>query len=354
MNHDLQVIADALPICFSYIDSEQRYRFNNKVYEERMGRSRDDVYGRHVAEVLGSPAYEVVRNDIQTALSGEQASFEGLLSLDGVGDRHVRVIFVPDFGGGEVVKGLFTLVQDLTEQKQLETQARTLSAEQFGITGDLPASVAQAINNPLTALVGTLEMSLESPTRAKPKPERILYLARRIKAAVSQMLQLFRKVHFSLAATHPGQLLEDVTEALKTRAEAQNVTLTSTNQPDLPRVVIDANLLRTALVNIGENALDAMPDGGMLTLEADDAPKLGGIEFRISDSGPGIPPELCEEVFQPFFTNKDGGAGLGLSIAREVIRGHEGRIRIDERPGGGTTLTIELPYTAARNADRSE
>jgi PAS domain S-box-containing protein len=353
MNRDLQAIADALPISFSYIDADQRYRFNNKVYEEEMGRSRDDVYGRHVAEVLGTPAYEVVRKDIETALSGEQASYEGLLSLDGVGDRHVRVIFVPDFGGGKVVKGLFTLVQDLTEQKQLETRARTLSAERFGITGDLPASVAQAINNPLTALVGTLEMSLESPTRAKPKPERILYLARRIKAAVTQMLQLFRKVHFSPAATDPVKLLEDVTEALKTRAEAQNVTLRLTNQPDLPRVVIDGNLLRTALVNIGENALDAMPDGGVLTLETDDAPKLGGIEFRISDSGLGIPPELREEVFQPFFTNKDGRAGLGLSIAREVIRGHEGRIRIDERPGGGTTLTIELPYTPARDADRS-
>jgi signal transduction histidine kinase len=101
------------------------------------------------------------------------------------------------------------------------------------------------------------------------------------------------------------------------------------------------------LLGIVENALEAMPDGGTLSLGARALPEREMVAFEVVDTGRGIPEELREKIFEPFFTTKGGGTGLGLSIAQGVIQGHRGRIRIGSRPGGGTIVTVELPMGPA-------
>ena len=137
-------------------------------------------------------------------------------------------------------------------------------------------------------------------------------------------------------------------DALASRAAAQTVALRLKVQTALHHLLVDRKLLRRALLHIGENGLDGMQDGGTLTLEVGDVPGLQLLEFRISDTGPGIPQELRKRVLESFFTTKEGGTGLGLSIAHGVVRGHEGRIRIEDRPGGGTMVAVELPRLPAR------
>ncbi|MCZ6821886.1 MAG: ATP-binding protein, partial [Deltaproteobacteria bacterium] len=186
-----------------------------------------------------------------------------------------------------------------------------------------------------------------APRRARLKPERILHLAHRIKNVVGEMLHSFRQDHFNLEATDPAELLSDVRDALASRAAAQAVTLRLKVQTALHHLLVDRKLLRRALVNIGENGLDEMRDGGTLTLEVGDVPGLELLEFRVSDTGPGIPHELRKRVLESFFTTKEDSRGLGLSIAHGVVRGHEGRIRIEDRPGGGTLVAVELPRLPA-------
>ena len=346
----LQTLADALPVCLSYLDTEQRYRFTNKAFEETFGRTREELYGKHIAELLGTRAYDMLKKTIERALAGEQASFEGLLPFGRLGERRVSSSFVPDLENGTVVRGLFWILRDPAQQ---EPASRLLQAERLGAASDLAFSIAQEMNNPLTVLIGTLEMSLESPSRPKPKPDRILRLAYRIRSVVSEMLRRFREANFNPAVIDPALLVERVCNGLRARAEAQGVTLTTMIHSELPPLVLDADLVHTALLNIAENSLDAMPDGGALTLELADLPELGLVEFRISDEGPGISSSQLEEIFKPFFSTKEGGAGLGLSIAKGVIRGHEGRIRIEERAGGGTTVAVELPRPPERETDES-
>ena len=86
-----------------------------------------------------------------------------------------------------------------------------------------------------------------------------------------------------------------------------------------------------------------MPDGGQLELAVKPIADLEFVRLEISDSGSGLAPELCERALEPFFTTKPNGTGLGLAIARGVVQGHRGRIRLDPRPGGGTTVSLELP-----------
>ena len=366
MQVDLAFLADALPVCIAYVDAAQRYRFTNKGFEQWLGCSRESLFGRHVAEVLGAPAYELMQKPIEAALAGETTRFEGTVPLRGLGERQLRVDLVPDHRGYGSVRGFFSVVNDMSEasrseddlsrrlrgmqelnRKLREVQGPLIEAERLGAAGDLAISVAQAINNPLTALIGTLEMSLEAPRRARLKPERILHLAHRIKNVVGEMLHSFRQDHFDLEPADPAELLSDVRDALASRAAAQAVTLRLKVQAALHHLLVDRKLLRRALVNIGENGLDEMQDGGTLTLEVRDVPGLELLEFRISDTGPGIPHELRQRVLESFFTTKEGGTGLGLSIAHGLVRGHQGRIRIEDRPGGGTMVAVELPRLPA-------
>lgn len=366
MQVDLAFLADALPVCIAYVDAGQRYRFSNKSFEQWLGCSRQSLFGRHVAEVLGAPAYELMQKQIEAALAGETVRFEGIVPLQGLGERQLRVDLVPDHRGYGSVRGFFSVVTDMSEasrsevdlsqrlrgmqalNRQLrEVQGPLIEAERLGAASDLAISIAQAINNPLTALIGTLEMALEAPRRARLKPERILHLAHRIKNVVGEMLHSFRQDHFNLEATDPAELLSDVRDALASRAAAQAVTLRLKVQTALHHLLVDRKLLRRALVNIGENGLDEMRDGGTLTLEVGDVPGLELLEFRVSDTGPGIPHELRKRVLESFFTTKEDSRGLGLSIAHGVVRGHEGRIRIEDRPGGGTLVAVELPRLPA-------
>ena len=189
-------------------------------------------------------------------------------------------------------------------------------------------------------------MSLEGPTRAKPALERILKLAWRIKDLIDRTLTLFQQGTASLSLDDPGDILEKIRAELAERASAQSVRIELRIASTLPSVTADRTLLRTALQSIAENALEAMPEGGTLWLGVSAAPERRVVEFEIMDTGPGIPDELRERVFEPFFSTKGGGTGLGLSIARGVIRGHQGQLRMERAPGGGTRVLIELPLSA--------
>lgn len=227
-----------------------------------------------------------------------------------------------------------------------QLQTRLLEAERLGAGQELAGSVAHAINNPLAALIGTAEVALEA--RPSGELERILQLARRVSQVVSRTLALYQEGKIRRTREAPASLVEEVQLQLADRARAQSVEWVVKTETGLPEVEVDRPLFTAALVGIAENALDALPSGGLVSLEAGGVGDVGVVAFRVADTGPGIPGELRESVFEPFFTTKGGGTGLGLSIARGTVRGHAGRIRIDPRPGGGTLVTVEIAAAGQR------
>jgi PAS domain S-box-containing protein len=118
----LRLITDSLPVLISYIDSEQRYRFNNRAYERWFGYLREEVYGKHIKEVLGESAYEVIRPYVEVALSGQEVGFENWVPYKDGGNRYVGATYVPHFGEQRQVKGFFALVDDLTEHKRKDEE----------------------------------------------------------------------------------------------------------------------------------------------------------------------------------------------------------------------------------------
>ena len=118
--------------------------------------------------------------------------------------------------------------------------------------------------------------------------------------------------------------------------------------PHLEPVAADAELLHRAISNLVLNALDAMPQGGTLTLRTWD--EDGKLLIEVADTGSGLTPEECAQIFAPYYTSKQNGTGLGLAIVQSVVSDHGGRVRVESSPGKGTTFVIELPRNPVRNA----
>jgi PAS domain S-box-containing protein len=232
-------------------------------------------------------------------------------------------------------------------------QQRLIYAERLGVAEELAGSVAHAINNPLAALLGTVEMEIEASNGNNAPLLRIRHLAQRIKAVISRTLTLFREGTLRLAEEEPGQITEEVLSEIEGRASAVGVRVHYKLASGLPRFLVDRTLLTAALVSLAENSLEAMPSGGDLWIEVSALSQISVVRFTLADSGPGIPEELHKKVFEPFFTTKAAGTGLGMAIAQGVVRGHEGRISIGTRPGGGALFRIDVPYVRAETQVRS-
>jgi signal transduction histidine kinase len=176
----------------------------------------------------------------------------------------------------------------------------------------------------------------------------------RVTAIVQSLLDRTRRPAPELRPAAPGELLEGVAELVRPMLSASRIELQLRVEPALPCVPVDRSQLEQALLNLITNAIDAMPQGGRLTLAA--SADAAAVALRVSDTGTGIAPEDLPRVFEPLYTTKPQGygTGLGLPIVREIVAGHGGSVRLESHPGAGTTAVVRLPAVgaAARDAAR--
>jgi PAS domain S-box-containing protein len=248
-------------------------------------------------------------------------------------------------------------VQKRTYQLQLvnhdlvELQSRVIAIERMGATRELAGSVAHAINNPLSALIGNAQMLLEEAKASdeRERTQRILNQAKRIRAVVEGTLELSRGEKPDLTPEDPADLLSEVQSELEVACRERKVSIELRPPPVPALVCADRTLLRTALVALTENAIEASLPGDVVTLETRIHKKRNVLEFCIQDHGPGIPDDIRARVFEPFFTTKQRGTGLGLSIARAVVARHDGSISL-ERAEVGTLARVEIPLYVSQTS----
>ena len=246
-----------------------------------------------------------------------------------------------------------SLNRDLTES--LETlkhlQGKLLEAEKLSALGRLSANVAHEIRNPLTAIGGfakRLEKGLPEKTVEKEHAKIIVHEVARLERILRDTLIFSREAKFHLRHADMNDLLVWTEVNFAELCREKNLLLTVRPAPGLPPCIVDEDQIRQALDNLVTNAIDAMADGGTLTLATRTECENGThyVVIDVSDTGPGISVDLVKRIFEPFYSTKviGQGTGLGLSICKKIMEEHHGSIRVSAAPGGGAIFSLYIPY----------
>jgi two-component system, NtrC family, sensor histidine kinase HydH len=256
------------------------------------------------------------------------------------------------------------LAANLAEtNRRLElAQAEARRSERLAALGQLSAGLAHEIRNPLGVIKGSAEMLTQKLAKADPLATELAgYIStetNRLSSLVTRFLDFARPLHADLAPREIGAVLDRALNDVAQFWKGAPVRIEKYYEADLPEVPIDEALCEQAFVNIIQNGYDAMSAaGGVMRVSVKKARRtlpqgdVDGVEVRIEDSGPGIPTELREQIFNPFVTTKKTGVGLGLSIVSRIIDGHHGSIRIESseiptgagEQGPGASFVIFLP-----------
>jgi signal transduction histidine kinase len=236
--------------------------------------------------------------------------------------------------------GFVTVTKDVSDRRRMEQQI--LKAERLAAIGQVAAMVGHDLRNPLTGISGAayyLKIKLGSvmDQRAMEMVELIEKDIEYSNKIINDLLDYSREIRLELAEASPKSIVKEAL-GYANLPEKVHVTDRTSNSP---KIVVDAEMLVRAFVNIIRNAVDAMPNGGTLTISS----KQTGtdLEIAFSDTGLGMSEEILERMWTPFFTTKAKGMGLGLSICKRIVEAHGGRILVSSAEGKGTMFTVTFP-----------
>lgn len=312
------------------------------------------------AEILGVRTSRVLEAPLREWLPSLAAAVEGAL-LRGFGRGEVderdaagnvrRLGFVVNplrrqgerrGDGRRVSPGLAILLEDLTAVRAMQESIRR--NDRLAAMGQLAAGLAHELRNPLASMTGSIELlgrgaALSADQRRLM--DIVLREAGRLNQLVTDFLSFARPAPVMRRETELGVLVDETLAVFANSPGAERLALTRSGLSSLT-ISADAAQIRQVLWNLLRNAADAMPDGGSISVELSRMPN-GHAALSVSDTGPGIAPADLARVFEPFFSTKAQGTGLGLAWVHRIVEAHEGRIDVSSTPGAGTVFTLMLP-----------
>ncbi|MGB9081912.1 MAG: ATP-binding protein [Desulfuromonadaceae bacterium] len=267
------------------------------------------------------------------------------------GDLSVTIPVKSNDEIGEMAEGFNNMVEKLREREALEK--RLYEAEHLSRVGQLASGIAHEIRNPLNYIslaIDHLKTEMlpgcgDKCAELEELTDKIKEEVRRANYMVVNFMNYGRPLKLRRTDVDYRELLAKVLPVLQDRLTEQHISIDQRIPPDLPPLWIDAELFRNCILNFVTNAAQAMPGGGTITLGA----RLGGgrVKLTFSDHGSGIAPDDIGKIFQPYFTTKDVGIGLGLAITERIIKEHGGGLEVESIVGSGTTFTVSLPLQPA-------
>jgi PAS domain S-box-containing protein len=258
-------------------------------------------------------------------------------------------IKVPLFHEDGSRQGLVIIGRDITEKKNMvkqlaESQEQLRRSEKLSVVGELSASVAHEIRNPLTSLIGFVQLLQVEDQKHQFYYQIMLDELNRINHIVGELLLLAKPQLIRYAKADVQKLLNDVISLLNTEASLYNIRIEA-NYPE-ENLVIDCepNQLKQLFINIIKNAIEAEAKGGIVTILVEKKAD-SQILIHVKDKGCGISKERLEKIGEPFYSSKEKGTGLGLTVSTKIVQSHNGTIRFESQKKQGTTVHIALPIT---------
>jgi len=355
----IRLMTDNIPILITYIGQNKAFSFVNKTTEEWYARPASQLVGTPLRKLFGSPEFTKKEARIDRALGGETIQFEEVLAYpDGV-TRHIAATYVPHFGSEGKVRGIFTMVVDVTGRVKAEEQLR--HAQRMEAIGKLTGGIAHDFNNLLAVIMGNSEIVRDRLGETNPAVQAITHAALRGAELTQRLLAFSRQKPLRPEAANLVDLTQEMAGMMsRTLGETIAIDVKSSGTPWRARV--DTGELENAILNLAINARDAMPDGGTLTIETTnislssrqaagygDALPGDYVRLSLTDTGHGMPTEVMEHAFEPFYTTKafGEGSGLGLSMVYGFATQSGGFAAIESKQGKGTTVSIYLPRAKA-------
>jgi len=361
-----RALMDNVPDPIYFKDTESRFMRVSKVSCPGLGvRSPEEAVGMTDFDFCPEELAEQFRaDDLMVMESGEPLINKEEVMIDQIGKKWYSATKVPIRGKDGQVIGLVGISRDITKLKETEEELRRYSehleelvkertrklreAERMAAIGETAAMVGHDLRNPLQGIVGLiylLEKQVEDmpseivgkqkiAERLKSMEEQVAYMDK----IVSDLRDYARPVNAGPVPTCVSRL---VNEVLPLVAIPPNVQVSVSMPEDLPRLMLDPELMKRVFSNLIMNAVQAMPDGGRLTVKA--FRESDGAFISIQDTGIGIPEENLSKIFKPLFTTKSKGQGFGLAVCKRIVEAHEGTIDVESELGRGSIFTIKIP-----------
>jgi signal transduction histidine kinase len=236
-----------------------------------------------------------------------------------------------------------------------EVSSHLQDTERLASLGQLAAGLAHEIKNPLAGVHGALELLREeAPASSHDVYDQMLAELDRVNTTIHALLNFARPSRPNRTPTDVAALLDNAVRLLRPALQRRDIALEVSAAPNMPAFSFDPFQIRQVLVNLVTNAADAIERHGKVEMRAAPLPDAAGLVLAVSDSGPGIPPEELARIFEPFYTTKFSGTGLGLSVVRSLVEQHGGRVEVSSTPGQGTTFFVILPAQGSGAAPGAE
>ena len=309
------------------------------------------------AEILGISFTALARKKVGDIFPGIASPVRGeltaarseLLWASPSGERQYLGFSIAPLTRSGAVDGFVYNFQDVTQLKQLQNEIQL--KDRMAAIGRMAAAIAHEIRNPLASIAGSVKLFSKMATLSLDEQKLIAIVQKeseRLNGIITDFLLYSREKTYEFASANVAELLEETLTLLQNHPQIDaryHIERALPGRP--PAALLDADRMRQVFWNLGDNAIKAMPDGGVLKVEL----RVEGdhLEIRFHDTGIGIKPGQAEKIFEPFQSEFAGGTGLGLAIAYQIMQAHGGTIRAESH-GQGSTFYIELPLIAADQA----
>jgi PAS domain S-box-containing protein len=354
----LRLVIDAIPELIAYVDADLAYQFNNKAFEKWFGFSRHEIKGKKIWQVIGERPYSVIKPYIKEVMSGQTITFEEKLNYPYRGDVYIRSSYVPNFSESGNVIGFFLLTADITQSKneeegKLKHMLEAAHASRIITIGEMSTQLAHEISQPLasieaysSACVRLIDKDRADITELHTSFKNISSQAIRAQE-IMHKLRNFVKKDTTRKEVAINDLVQSAIKFLQIELREHKPVLHLDLAKNLPLIKADQILIEQVIINLIKNAMEAMQvldkKDRRLTLQTDIC-QDSGILVSVRDSGPGISDYEASKIFEPFYTTKPEGMGMGLAIIRSIIDSHGGELEVQaNQKEVGTTFKFTLP-----------
>lgn len=338
------IMMQATPDFICFKDGMARWRKVNEFGRKLYHLEQIDYYGKtdlELAELV--PFFKEGFNtcylsDEEVWRAGKLTRVEESFVVPSGELKSFDVIKIPMYYENGSRKGLLTIGRDITQQKVAESIL--IKREKLSVVGELAAGIAHEIRNPLTSIKGLTQLMHESGNVSEEYAKVMVSEIDRINQIAGGLLALSKPQSREITTILMNEILQYAIKIMQPEALLKDVQI-NLKASDQCKIEGDRNGLIQVFINLLKNAMDAMPNGGHINISCQKV--MDKIHIIVSDQGMGIPPERLEKIGEPFFTIKEKGMGLGLTISRKIIQDHKGLFEFHSQEGIGTDVVIKLP-----------